>query len=115
MPPRRRSSYNDDVLRDFRRSIQPPRRQRRSSPSGQSRWTPRGSENPDVGILEGTDHVVSFKTGGPNGNETLIADGDYSTGQEAKEEFRRGHDHYGSKAEGGWIDKVRGFFTDPNR
>lgn len=79
-------------------------------------WTPTGSQNPDVGVIEGTDHVVSFKTGGPNGDETLIADGDYSKGdgtgaKDARAAFNAGHDHYGSAQEGGWIDQVRGFFS----
>jgi hypothetical protein len=76
---------------------------------------PADTEPPDVGVLEGTDHVVSFKTGGRNGNETLIADGDYSDNNEgfAGKPGSRPHDHYGSKQEGGWIDEVRGFFTDP--
>lgn len=88
---------------------------RREESAQPSRWTPAGSQNPDVGVIEGTDHVVSFKTGGRNGDETLIADGDYSDNNEGfrGEGAQKHHDHYGSAREGGWIDEVRGFFTDP--
>jgi len=83
---------------------------------GGSHWTPASSQNPDAGVIEGTDHVVSFKTGGPTGDQALIADGDYSEGdgtgaKEAFDAFNAGHDHYGSAREGGWIDQVRGFFS----
>jgi hypothetical protein len=84
---------------------------RREESTQPSRWTPAGSRNPDVGVIEGTDHVVSFKTGGRTGDQTLIRDGDYSTGEDARDEFDDEHDHYGSKAEGGWIDEIRGFFS----
>lgn len=42
---------------------------------GNSQWEPRSSQPPDVGVVESTDDVVSFKT---KGDHTLIADGDYS-------------------------------------
>lgn len=57
-----------------------------------STWTPRAGEAPDVGVVEGTDDIVSFKTGGPSGKETLISDGDYSDDNDG---FRTHHDHHG--------------------
>jgi hypothetical protein len=93
-------------------------RRDRDREQGGSHWTPASSQNPDAGVIEGTDHVVSFKTGGRNGDETLIVDGDYSKGdgtgaKEAGKYFDDHHDHYGSKSkqEGGWIDQVRGLFS----
>jgi hypothetical protein len=77
----------------------------------QSKWEPRGSQPPDVGVIAGTDHVVSFKTGGPTGDQTLIADGDYS---DDKDGFDQNHNHYGSAHEGGWIDQDRGHYTGPD-
>lgn len=77
----------------------------------QSTWEPRGSQPPDVGVIAGTNHVVSFKTGGPTGDQTLIADGDYS---DDKEGFNQNHNHYGSAREGGWIDQDRGHYTGPD-
>lgn len=76
-----------------------------------STWEPRGSQPPDVGIIAGTDQVVSFKTGGPTGDQTLIADGDYS---DDKQGFDQNHNHYGSGREGGWIDQDRGHYTGPD-
>jgi hypothetical protein len=80
-----------------------------------STWEPRASEPPDVGIIAGTpgglDHMVSFKTGGPTGDQTLIANGDYS---DDKDGFDEHHNHYGSKREGGWIDEDRGHYTGPD-
>jgi hypothetical protein len=90
-----------------------------------STWTPRGSEPPYVGIVEGTEggleNMVSFKTGGPTGDQTLIADGDFSDDAEGFKGPRgnRNHNHYGSKAEKGpededrWIDEDRGKYTGP--
>jgi len=107
----RQAAYEDAVGSWARRRDE----EREQQQVNRSTWTPAGSQNPDAGVIEGTDHVVSFKTGGPNGDETLIADGDYSD-DKAGFNGPRGspsHDHYGSAREGGWIDKVRGFFTDP--
>jgi hypothetical protein len=78
---------------------------------GQSAWEPRGSQAPDVGVIAATGQVVSFKTGGPTGDQTLIADGDYS---DDKEGFDQNHNHYGSAREGGWIDQDRGHYTGPD-
>ena len=77
----------------------------------QSNWDPAGSQAPDVGTVADTDHVVSFKTGGPSGEETLIADGDYSDDNKG---FRRNpdgskaHDHYGPSG-----NTNRGKYTGP--
>lgn len=78
---------------------------------GQSTWEPRGSRPPDVGVIAATGQVVSFKTGGPTGDQTLVADGDYSDDNEG---FRQNHNHYGSAREGGWIDQDRGHYTGPD-
>jgi hypothetical protein len=78
---------------------------------GQSTWDPRGSQPPDVGVIAATGQVVSFKTGGPTGDQTLIADGDYS---DDKDGFDQNHNHYGSAREGGWIDQDRGHYTGPD-
>lgn len=94
---------------------------KRQRPSKPSTWDPPGSRPPHVGTIAGTDHVVSFKTGGPTGDHTLIADGDYSDRPEAFDgkPGRRGHDHYGSKREKDeqdpdrWIDEDRGKYTGP--
>lgn len=75
-----------------------------------SSWEPRGSQPPDVGVISGTELVVSFKTGGATGDQTLIADGDYSDDREG---FDERHNHYGSAREGGWIDQDRGYYTGP--
>ncbi len=74
-------------------------------------WTPSGSKPPDVGVVDGTDHIVSFKTGGPNGDDTLIADGDYSDDPKGFTGKRgdRGHDHHGR-----WGSQGRGKYTGPN-
>lgn len=74
-----------------------------------SRWTPAGSQNPDVGVVEGTEHVVSFKT---DGNETLISDGDYSEGDTQGFDGtpgNRGHNHYGPTG-----SQDRGKYTGPD-
>lgn|GEM_PF-3155989 len=73
----------DDAVAEWRRKKDEERR---------STWTPRAAEAPDVGVVEGTDEAVSFKTGGPSGHETLITDGDYSDDNEG---FRTHHDHHG--------------------
>jgi len=68
----------DQATRQWQADMNDWRRfQRSSGGSGRSSWTPASSQNPDVGIIAGTDHTVSFKT---SGDETLIADGDYSEG-----------------------------------
>jgi hypothetical protein len=68
-----------------------------------STWTPAASQPPQVGTIADTDDVVSFKTGGPNGDDTLIADGDDNEG------FDRGeHDHYGQ-----WGGTDRGYYSGP--
>jgi hypothetical protein len=70
---------------------------KRAARNARSTWTPAGSQNPDVGVVEGTDEAVSFKTGGPSGDETLIADGDYSDDNNgfAGPRGNRNHDHHG--------------------
>lgn len=76
-----------------------------------SRWTPSASRPPDVGVVAGTGHVASFKTGGSTGDHTLITDGNYSDDNEG---FKAAHNHYGSKAEGGgYIDQDRGHLHRP--
>lgn len=76
----------------------------------QSTWTPAGSQPPDVGVVEDSDHIVSFKTGGPTGEETLIADGDFSDDNDAFGGTRtaKGHDHYGPSG-----NTTRGKYTGP--
>jgi archaellum component FlaC len=90
--------------------------------SKHSLWTPAGSQPPDGGIIAGTrggvDQIVSFKTGGKTGDQTLIADGDFTKDAAANNRFtgtkgHRGHNHYGSKEEGGQIDEDRGKYTGP--
>lgn len=73
-------------------------------------WEPAGSKPPDVGVVEGTDDVVSFKTGGPSGQDTIIADGDYSDDPKGFNGTRgdRGHDHHGP-----WGSQDRGKYTGP--
>lgn len=93
------------------------RRQRQDDP-----WEPSRTEPPHVGVIAGTDQVVSFKTGGSTGDHTLIADGDFSDRPAAfdGEHGQRGHSHYGSKQEKGehdpdrWIDQDRGKYTGPD-
>ena len=72
---------------------------RRSNSSG---WTPR-----TVGTTE-DGNPVTFRQGlGYNEGHTLIADGEKSD-----REFRRGHNHYGPKREGGGrVDDDRGYYT----
>jgi hypothetical protein len=93
-----------------------------------STWEPRASQPPDVGIIDGTpgglEHMVSFKTGGPTGDQTLIADGDYSDDRKSftGTSRDRGHNHYGSKAEAEpdwpeedkWIEEDRGKYSGPD-
>lgn len=77
-----------------------------------STWSPAGSQPPNVGTIAGTDHVVSFKTGGKQGDGTLIADGDYSDDRDG---FDENHNHYGSRREGpGYFSKDRGHYTGPD-
>lgn len=92
----------------------------RRSTARRSGWTPRSSQNPDVGVVAGTDHVVSFKT---KGDHTLIRDGDYSEGdgtgaKEARETFDKhdGHNHYGPRQEapGSHFSDDRGQYTGPD-
>jgi hypothetical protein len=85
--------------------------------SGSGGWEPRASEPPDAGVIEGTDDVVSFKTGGPTGDQTLIRDGDYSDDKDGFDGLPgdRHHNHYGSRQEDdGWIDQDRGYYTGPD-
>jgi hypothetical protein len=84
---------------------------------GRGGWEPSGSQPPDVGIVAGTDHVVSFKTGRKgtdNEEHTLIADGDYSDDAEG---FRKAHNHYGRRRERdrpGYFSDDRGYYTGPD-
>ncbi|MGH8542055.1 MAG: hypothetical protein ACREX3_00060 [Gammaproteobacteria bacterium] len=83
----------------------------RRSQRQQSNWTPRASQPPDVGVIAGTDHVTSFKTGGRSGDETLIADGDYSDDPEGfnrNDDGSKAHDHHGRSG-----SKSRGRYTGP--
>ena len=107
----------DQATRQWQADMNDWRRfQRSSGGSGRSSWTPASSQNPDVGIIAGTDHTVSFKT---SGDETLIADGDYSEGdgtsaKAARKGFdgtrrNRGHDHHGSGDR-----QSRGKYTGPD-
>lgn len=84
---------------------------RAARPQRPSRWTPRASDPPETGVVEGTDHIVSFKTGGPSGEETLIADGDLheENGRFAGKPGRRGHNHYGPTG-----SQDRGKYTGPD-
>lgn len=79
---------------------------------GQSTWTPRASQPPYAGVVDGTDDIVSFKTGGPTGKETLISDGDYHGDEDDSEDmnkaFRGHHDHYGPSG-----NTTRGYYTGP--
>ncbi|GIH62862.1 hypothetical protein Msi02_36790 [Microbispora siamensis] len=92
------------------RDAQRSQRRRRGDRGGRSNWTPAGSQPPDVGTVAGTDHVASFKTGGPSGDDTLIADGDYSDDPEGFDGTlgNRGHDHHGP-----WGSQGRGRYTGP--
>jgi hypothetical protein len=84
---------------------------RRGGGRGNSRWTPAGSQPPDVGVVAGTDHVVSFKTRDDQ-DRTIIADGDYSDDNKG---FRRRHNDYGRKREGGgYFSEDRGDYTGPD-
>lgn len=91
---------------------------RRGNRSGS--WTPSKQQNPDVGVVEGTDSPVSFKTGGKTGDHTLIADGDYSEGdgtgaEAASDAFKDDHNHYGSNpGGGGYFNRDRGHYTGPD-
>lgn len=71
----------------------------------------RGSEPPFVGALDGADHIVSFKTGGPTGDQTLVADGNYSDDPKGVD---LQHSHCGSKREGDWNDQDRGYYIGPD-
>ena len=84
--------------------------QPRGGSRGNSRWTPPGSQLPDVGVVAGPDQVVSFKTGGPSGDDTLIADGDYSDDPDGFNGTPgdRGHDHHGP-----WGSRRRGRYSGP--
>jgi hypothetical protein len=77
-----------------------------------SAWTPAGSQPPDVGVIDGTDHIVSFKTGGPQGDRTIIADGDYSDDRDG---FDMHHNDYGSRREapGEYFAEDRGYYSGP--
>lgn len=88
-----------------RRGQQEDRRQ----PQQPSAWTPRGGMPPFVGVVEGTDEVVSFKAG-PRG--TLISDGDFSDDNTG---FRDHHNHYGERSEapGSYFAEDRGYYTGP--
>jgi len=68
-------------------------------PKPPSLWEPSEAEPPYTGVIAGTDHVVSFKTGGLNYNHTLIADGDLSNDNDTfnGKGGDAGHDHFGSK------------------
>lgn len=57
------------------------------------------------GTEGGHDNLVSFKTGGPSGAETLITDGDY---HEDNDGFRTNHDHHGPTG-----STRRGYYTGP--
>lgn len=65
-----------------------------------SHWDPIGSAPPYVGVIAGTEHIASFRTGGPNGGHTLIADGDYSDDNDgfSGDSQAPGYNHYGSKS-----------------
>ena len=72
-------------------------------------WEPRSSQAPDVGVIAGTDHVVSFKT---RDDDTLIADGDFSDdnhGFSRDPDGAKAHDHYGP-----WGGTERGRYTGPD-
>lgn len=78
-------------------------------PTVKSRWTPRSSEPPYVGVIDDTDHVVSFKT---KGDDVIIADGDYSEdnkGFSRNPDNSKAHNHYGP-----WGAKDRGRYTGPD-
>lgn len=65
-----------------------------------SSWEQGGTaEPPDAGVLEGSDKVVSFKSGRAGTSRqdhVLIRDGDFRDQERSAEFNRRGkHDHYG--------------------
>lgn len=84
---------------------------RRQQPQS-STWTPAASLPPFGGVIEGTDDVVSFKTGGPQGDRTLISDGDYTDDRDG---FNNHHNDYGSRREspGEYFAEDRGYYTGP--
>lgn len=65
----------------------------------ESHWDPIGSLPPYVGVIADTDHIASFRTGGPTGDHTLIADGDFSSNNVGfnGDSNAPGYNHYGSK------------------
>ena len=100
-------------LQQARRAERERQRERREAERRERRWQPRGSQPPDVGVIAGTDDLVSFKTG-TDGNDghTLISDGDYSDDADGFDEH---HNHYGQRREGpGHFDKDRGYYTGPD-
>jgi hypothetical protein len=66
-----------------------------------------------VGIIASSGQIVSFKEGGPTGDQTLISDGDYSKDRKG---FDAKHNHYGSKQEapGEFFAEDRGHYTGPD-
>lgn len=68
-------------------------------------WSPR-----TFGSIDGNDVTIREGTGSNEGH-TLISDG-----QKSDRSFRRGHNHYGPKREGGGrVDDDRGHYTGPGR
>ncbi len=92
-------------------------------------WHPGGaSVAPDVGVIDGTDFVVSFKTTPGPSREVLIREGDYGdhsqpgdpvedrdryTARSAEFNRRGRHDHYGfDRVTGERFEEVRGFLRE---
>lgn len=84
-------------------------------------WQPGGKDTaPDVGVIVGTDQVVSFKTN-EDRDQVLIRDGDYGNHDGTKDsqaraaEFNRNshHDHYyNDRQTGQREEQVRGYHNN---
>ena len=107
MPPKKkRKTYVDPATKAANRALIRQVEQ-------QDTWQPARVTPPNTGVVEGTDHVASFKTGregGPRSGHTLISSGDY---REDSDGFDANHDHYGAGSGRNNNGTSRGHYSGP--